>query len=161
MLFKPFKVGDVIEAQGFLGRVTDIQIFNTIILTLQNEKVVIPNGSLSNGNIKNLFSEPTRRIDLQFGVSYEDDIDKVRSVLKSVIDAEKRLLDGHEKDIFVIAHADSSVNFEIRVWCTSDDYVRTRFALIEAVKKAFDSNDISIPFPQRDVHLYQHTVKSD
>ncbi|MFC7000523.1 mechanosensitive ion channel family protein [Pseudobowmanella zhangzhouensis] len=135
MLFKPFKVGDVIEAQGFLGKVTEIQIFNTLMLTLDNQKVVIPNGALSNGNIKNLFSEPTRRIDLTFGVSYSDDIDKVRAVLKDVLAAESRLLADHDQDIFVSAHADSSVNFELRAWVNSDDYVKTRFALIEAVKK--------------------------
>ena len=156
LLFKPFKVGDVIEAQGFLGKVTEIQIFNTLMLTLDNQKVVIPNGALSNGNIKNLFSEPTRRIDLTFGVSYSDDIDKVRAVIKDVLAAESRLLADHDQDIFVSAHADSSVNFDVRVWVNSDDYVKTRFALIEAVKKAFDANDISIPFPQRDVHVYQH-----
>ncbi|GAA5191995.1 mechanosensitive ion channel family protein [Ferrimonas gelatinilytica] len=152
LLFKPFKYHDVIEAQGFVGRVHEIQIFNTILRTLDNQKVVIPNGLLSNGCIKNLFSEPTRRVDLTFGISYGDDIAIAKGVLAKVLAEEPRVLADPKPDIFVSAHADSSVNLLVRPWVKSEDYWDVHFALIEQVKLAFDHNNITIPFPQRDVH---------
>ncbi len=152
LLFKPFKYHDVIEAQGFVGRVHEIQIFNTILRTLDNQKVVIPNGLLSNGCIKNLFCEPTRRIDLTFGISYDDDIAIAKGVLAKVLAEEPKILKDPKPDIFVSAHADSSVNLLVRPWVKSEDYWEVHFALIEKVKLAFDHNNITIPFPQRDVH---------
>lgn len=153
LFFKPFKVGDVIDAQGFVGVVREIQIFNSIIITLDNQRVVIPNGLLSNGCIKNVFAEPTRRVDLKFGVSYSDDIPKVRSVIEGVIAGEGRILKDPAHDIFVAEHADSSVNFLVRVWVESGDFWPVHFRMIEEVKMAFDREDITIPFPQRDVHV--------
>jgi len=153
LFFKPFKVDDVIEAQGFVGVVHEIQIFNSILLTLDNQRVVIPNGLLSNGCIKNVFVEPTRRIDLTFGVGYGDEIPKVRQVIQDVIAGDDRILKDPPSDIFVSEHADSSVNFLVRVWVNSNDYWPVHFAMIEAVKIAFDREGITIPFPQRDVHL--------
>jgi small conductance mechanosensitive channel len=153
LFFKPFKAGDVIEAQGYTGIIEEIQIFNTVLKTLDNQRVYIPNGLLSNGCVKNIFVEPTRRVDLTFGISYEDDLLKAKQVLKDVIDADERILKSPEADIFVSEHADSSVNFLVRPWCKSEEYWPVYFGTIEAVKLAFDRENITIPFPQRDVHL--------
>lgn len=153
LFFRPFKGGDVIEAQGFTGHVEEIQIFNTILRTLDNQRVIIPNGLLSNGCVKNIFAESTRRVDMTFGISYQDDILHAKAVLKSVLDADERVLTDPEPDIFVSAHADSSINILVRPWCISEDYWPVYFGTIEAVKLAFDKEGISIPFPQRDVHL--------
>jgi small conductance mechanosensitive channel len=153
LFFKPFKLGDVVEAQGFIGVVHEIQIFNTILLTLDNQRVVIPNGMLSNDCIKNVFAEETRRVDLTFGVSYEDSIPKVREVLQGAIGQFDAILAEPGQEIYVAEHGDSSVNFLVRVWVKSEDYWPTHFGLIEAVKVAFDREGISIPFPQRDVHM--------
>ena len=156
LLFKPFKVGDVIEAQGQLGVVKQIQIFHTILTTVDNRIVILPNGALSNGSLININQEPTRRIDFSFGIGYGDDIDKTRSVLEGLVAAETRILKDPAHLIVVEALADSSVNFKVRVWVNTPDYWGVHFAMIEAVKKAFDKEGISIPFPQHDVHM--HTV---
>ncbi|MEP4889825.1 MAG: mechanosensitive ion channel domain-containing protein [Aliiglaciecola sp.] len=155
LLFKPFKSGDVIEAQGYLGTVKEIQIFNTIMLTLDNRRVVIPNSLLSNGCVTNLFCEENRRVDVTFGISYDDDIGKVKQILKDVISSDERILTDPEMEIYVSAHADSSINILTRCWVKSEDYWPVHFGLHEKVKYAFDENDITIPFPQRDVHLFQ------
>lgn len=155
LFFKPFKSGDVIDAQGYVGIVQEIQIFNTVLLTLDNQRVIIPNGLLSNGCVKNIFVEPTRRVDLTFGISYSDDILKAKSVLKAVVDADERILKAPEVDIFVSEHADSSVNILVRPWVESENYWPVYFGLMENVKLAFDKEGISIPFPQRDVHMIQ------
>tara|TARA_R110001599_G_scaffold349107_1_gene576959 strand:- start:86 stop:922 length:837 start_codon:yes stop_codon:yes gene_type:complete len=157
LLFKPFKVGDWIEAQGHVGAVKHIQIFNTILTTGDNRIVVIPNGPLSNGSLVNINQEPTRRIDFSFGIGYGDDIDKTRTVLEGLVAAETRILKDPAHLIVVEALADSSVNFKVRVWVNTADYWGVHFAMIEAVKKTFDKEGISIPFPQRDVHM--HTVQ--
>ena len=155
LFFKPFKAGDVIDAQGYVGVVQEIQIFNTVLLTLDNQRVIIPNGLLSNGCVKNIFVEPTRRVDLTFGISYGDDIKKAKAVLQSVIDADERILKSPSADIFVSAHADSSVNLLVRPWTNSENYWPVYFGVIEEVKLAFDREGITIPFPQRDVHMIQ------
>jgi len=153
LFFKPFKVGDVIDAQGHLGRVQQIQIFNTILLSLDNKRIVIPNGALSNAPITNLFHEPTRRVDLKFGVSYGDDVAKVRRVIQSVIDETSGVLETPKSEIWLSEHADSSINFIVRVWANSADYWPVYFTMMENMKLAFDREDITIPFPQRDVHM--------
>lgn len=155
LFFKPFKAGDVIEAQGYVGKVQEIQIFNTIVLTLDNQRVIIPNGLLSNGCVKNLFIENTRRVDMTFGISYDDDILKAKAILQTVMDKDERVLKEPGVDIFVSAHADSSVNFVVRPWVNSEDYWPVYFGTMEAVKIAFDQEGITIPYPQRDVHLIQ------
>ena len=155
LFFRPFKSGDVIEAQGYVGTVVEIQIFNTILRTLDNQRVIVPNGLLSNGCVKNLFIEKTRRVDMTFGISYGDDIKQAKAVLQKVMDADSRVLKEPGVDIFVSAHADSSVNFVVRPWVNSEDYWDVFFATHEEVKLAFDDAGISIPFPQRDVHLIQ------
>ena len=154
LFFRPFKADDVIEAQGYVGVVQEIQIFNTILKTLDNQRVIIPNGLLSNGCVKNLFIEPTRRVDLTFGISYGDDIAKTRSVIQQVIDANDLILKDPTPDIFVSQHADSSINFLVRPWVNSADYWPVYFSMMEEVKLAFDREGITIPFPQRDVHFF-------
>lgn len=157
LFFKPYRVGDVIETQGFLGKVEHIQIFNTILLTPDNQKVIIPNGLISNGSIKNIFAQPERRMDIEFGISYNDDIEKARQVILSVVEKDDRILraEGKTPAVFVSGHADSSVTMLTRVWMKSEDYWGVHFDLFEKVKIAFDDAGISIPFPQRDVHLHQ------
>jgi small conductance mechanosensitive channel len=155
LFFKPYKVDDVIEAQGFVGYVEEIQIFNTVIRTLDNQRVYIPNSLLSNGCVKNVFAESTRRVDMTFGISYGDDISAVKKILQGVMDADERVLKDPGSDIFVSAHADSSINFVVRPWCKSEDYWSVYFHTMEAVKLAFDKEGITIPFPQRDVHITQ------
>ena len=155
LFFKPFKADDVIDAQGYVGVVQEIQIFNTILLTLDNQRVIIPNGLLSNGCVKNLFVESTRRVDLTFGISYGDDIKKAKAVLQGVLDADERILKSPAADIFVSAHADSSINLLVRPWTNSENYWPVYFGVMEEVKLAFDREEITIPFPQRDVHMIQ------
>ncbi|GLX78867.1 mechanosensitive ion channel protein [Thalassotalea insulae] len=153
LFFKPFKVGDVIEAQGHLGRVIEIQIFNTLITTLDNQRVYIPNGLLSNGCVKNIFAEPTRRVDMKFGVSYGDDIAQAKSVIREVLDANDQVLKEPLADVFISGHGASSIDITVRPWCQSDDYWEVYFATHEQLKVAFDKAGITIPFPQRDVHI--------
>jgi len=159
LFFKPYRLGDIIEAQGYTGRVWDIQIFNTILITYDNQRIVIPNGLMSNGCIKNIFVEPQRRVDIEFGISYGDSIEQARAAIQSVIDNDDRILNGEQFDpnIFVSAHADSSINMLTRVWVNSEDYWPVYFGLFEQVKYAFDKAGITIPFPQRDVHLFQQS----
>lgn len=154
LFFKPFKVGDVIEAQGYLGTVVEIQIFNTLITTLDNQRVYIPNGLLSNGCVKNIFAEPTRRVDMTFGISYNDDIVKAKEVIRSVLDANDNVLKAPLADVFISGHGASSIDITVRPWCNSNDYWAVYFATHEELKHAFDKEGITIPFPQRDVHIF-------
>jgi small conductance mechanosensitive channel len=153
LFFKPFKAGDVIEAQGFTGKIEEIQIFNTIMITFDNRKIFIPNGLLSNGCLVNDFTQKVRRVDMVFGVSYSDNIPTVRKVLESVLAADSRVLKKPEPMIVVGEHGASSINFFVRPWVKSDDYWEVYFTIHEEVKMAFDRENISIPFPQRDVHM--------
>ncbi|UTA48207.1 mechanosensitive ion channel [Simiduia sp. 21SJ11W-1] len=158
LLFKPFKAGDFIEAQGIAGTVKDIQIFTTRILTGDNKLIFVPNGPLANGNITNFSAQSHRRVDMEFGIGYDDDIDKARATISEVInsiDAIIKTEEGREPLIAICALADSSVNFRVRVWVLSPDYWSVFYAMHENIKKAFDANGISIPYPQRDVHLHQ------
>lgn len=157
MIFKPFKVGDFISAQGHTGTVNEIQIFNTILKTPDNKTIIQPNGSLATGSMVNFSTEPTRRVDFTFGIGYSDDIDATKVVLQRLIDADTRILKNPAPFIAVSELADSSVNFAVRVWANSGDYWGIFFDMTEAVKKEFDKENISIPFPQTDVHV--HNVK--
>jgi small conductance mechanosensitive channel len=143
LIFKPFKVGDFIEAQGHAGIVSEIQIFNTILKTPDNKKIIIPNGGLSTGTMTNFTAEETRRVDMTFGIGYQDDIDKAKGILQTIIDSNSLIMNDPEPFIVV------------RVWAKTSDYWSIYFNLQETVKKTFDKEGISIPFPQRDVHLYQ------
>lgn len=158
LLFKPFKVGDLIEAQGFVATVKEIQIFNTILKTADNRIVIIPNGNLSNGSLVNINQEPTRRVDFVFGIGYDDDIDKAKGILTTLAEQDPRVLKDPAAQIVLAELADSSVNFKVRVWVNTPDYWGVYFDLHEAVKKSFDSQGISIPYPQQDVHMHQVAV---
>jgi small conductance mechanosensitive channel len=155
LMFRPFKVGDYIEAQGVAGTVHSIQIFSTVINTPDNKRIIVPNGAISNGIITNYSSEPTRRVDFVFGIGYADDIAKAKRVIADVLAKEDRLL-GEPAPMIVVSNlGESSVDITVRVWVNTADYWGVNFDLTERVKLAFDAAGISIPFPQRDVHLYQ------
>ena len=160
LFFRPFKVGDLVEAQGFLGIVKEIQIFVTILTTLDNRRIIIPNGPLSNGCITNLNAEPNRRIDMTFGISYGDDVLKAKQVIHNVIATDERILQDPPPEVFVSEHADSSVNFVVRPWVHPDHYWDVYFHMHEQLKLAFDREGISIPFPQRDVHVFKEAVSA-
>ena len=156
LMFRPYKVGDYIEAQGVAGTVKQIEIFNTIINTPDNKTIIVPNGSISNGIITNYSRENTRRIDFVFGVSYNAAIAATREALQGVIAAEPRVLQDPAPVIVVSALGDSAVNFTVRVWVNSADYWGVYFEVMERAKLALDAAGIGIPFPQRDVHVFQH-----
>jgi small conductance mechanosensitive channel len=155
LLLKPFKVGDVIEAQGFVGKVDAIQIFNTTVKTFDNKMIYIPNGSLSNGNITNYSQEPIRRVDMTFGIGYGDDIKKAKDVLAKIVAADSRILKDPAPLIAVSNLGDSSVDFAVKVWCDTAEYWNVFFSMQENVKITFDKEGISIPFPQTDVHFFK------
>jgi small conductance mechanosensitive channel len=157
LLFKPYEVGHFIEAQGFMGTVREIQIFTTVLLTPDNRKVIIPNSPLATGSITNFSAMPTRRIDFSFGIGYGDDIDAAKKILMKMADKDDRVLKGENPpEVMVEALADSSVNLKLRTWVKAEDYWGLFFDMTENVKKQFDAAGISIPFPQQDVHLYNH-----
>ena len=156
ILFRPFKQGDFIEGAGTAGIVEDIQIFTTTLATPDNKKVIIPNAKLTNDNITNYTAKGTRRVEWVVGVGYGDDLDKVRSVLQKILESDERILKEPESMIKVKEMADSSVNFVVRAWVNVADYWDVFFDTNETVKKQFDADGICIPFPQRDVHLFEH-----
>jgi small conductance mechanosensitive channel len=156
IVFRPVKVGDFIEGAGTSGVVEAIHMFTTTLRTGDNKTIIIPNASLSGGNIINYSTKPTRRVDLTVGASYDADIKQVRNVLQGIIDGEERILTDPEPLIAVAELADNSVNFVVRVWVNSADYWGVFFAMNEAVKLRFDEEGIGIPYPQRDVHVYEH-----
>lgn len=149
MIFKPFKVGDLIEAQGELGAVKEIEIFTTKLIGLSNKEIIIPNGALSNGNILNYTSLETRRVDLVIGVSYDADIKQTKEVLMNVLKSDKKVLQNPEPTVNVSELADSSVNFAVRPWCKSADYWDVYFGITEACKLALDKAEIEIPYPHQ------------
>jgi small conductance mechanosensitive channel len=153
LLFRPIHVGDYIEAQGHSGSVESIQMFHTVLKTPDNKTIVIPNGPLYNGSMTNYSTEENRRVDLVFGIGYSDDIDKARNIISNLVSEDARIFGDPAPAILVNELADSSVNFAVRVWAKGDDYWGIYFELTERVKKAFDSQSISIPFPQHDVHV--------
>jgi small conductance mechanosensitive channel len=153
IIFKPFKVGDFVEVAGKMGTVKEIRIFNTILNSPDNVRVIIPNGQVTGGNIMNFTVNGTRRIDLVIGVSYEDDLKKTQQVIEKVILGDERILKEPAYTIAVSELADSSVNFVVRPWVNASDYWDVRFKITEGIKLALDKNGISIPYPQRDVHM--------
>ncbi len=155
LFFKPFKIGDVIEAQGFLGKVDKIQILYTTLDTFDNRRIVVPNGKLSNESLTNVSAYDTRRCDMTFGIGYGDDIDKAKAVCRRLIDDDERALAEPAPLVVVGALGASSVDLTVRVWVKSGDLWPFFWDMQERVKKAFDDEGISIPFPQRDVHVFQ------
>jgi len=160
LLFKPFKVGDFIDAQGYMGTVKEIQIFNSILKTPDNKTIIIPNGGLSTGSMVNFSTEEERRVDWTIGVAYGDDLDQARTVLKQLCDNEQRILKDPEVVIVVAALADSSVNFSVRAWVKAPDYWAVFWAMNENVYKTFAKEGLHIPFPQMDVHVHKPTTRS-
>ncbi|MFH1686467.1 MAG: mechanosensitive ion channel domain-containing protein [bacterium] len=159
IIFRPFKAGDLVEAGGTSGVVQEIGIFSTIFSTLDNKRVIVPNGGITGGNITNYSAKEIRRVDMVFGVSYGDDIRLAKKTLEDILAADNRVLDDPAPVVAVSELADSSVNFVVRPWVKTADYWAVHFAVTEKVKLTFDEKGISIPFPQRDVHLHQ--VKGD
>lgn len=155
LIFRHYKVGDWVEMQGYSGTVKEIQIFNTILKTPDNKTIIIPNSPISTDSLVNYSTEPKRRVDFTLGIGYDDDIDEAKKVILGVIKADERVHKDPAPFIAVAELADSSVNFTLRVWVDSSNYWGVYWDNLEAIKKALDANGISIPYPQRDVHMHQ------
>lgn len=153
ILFKPFKVGDYVEAGGVSGTISKISVFTTEINSVDNKKIIVPNSQIMNGTITNYTAEKTRRVDLTFGVGYETDISKVKDILNKIITGHKLILKNPEPFVRLGKMNDSSLDFTVRVWAKTEDYWTVYFDLTEQAKQEFDKNGINIPFPQMDVHL--------
>jgi len=158
IIFRPFKAGDYVEAGGTAGTVEEVQLFTTQFCTPDNKQIIVPNAQITGGKITNYSANDTRRIDLVVGVSYDDDLKKVRSLLESILKEDQRILDHPEPTIGVLELAESSVNFAVRPWVKTADYWGVYFGLMEAVKERFDAEGISIPYPQRDVHVIEENA---
>lgn len=154
LFFRPFRVGDFIVTNGYSGTVKEIQIFNTILTTLDNRVIIIPNGTITSSPLENLTMNAVRKVPMTFGISYAADIDKARTVIQQVADSCPKILHDQPVDILVSELADSSVNFAVRPWCKTEDYWDVNFYMHENIKKEFDKNNIGIPFPQMDVHMH-------
>lgn len=159
IFLRSFKVDDVVTVAGVTGRVVAINIFQTTLNTPDNQKMIIPNSKITNDVITNINANPTRRVDLVFGIGYDDDIGKAKNILKSLVESDSRILKDPAPTIAVSEHADSSVNFVVRPWVKSADYWDVYFDITEKVKLTFDDEGISIPFPQRDIHIHQATTE--
>jgi small conductance mechanosensitive channel len=155
VLFRPYRVGDFVEAAGIAGSVEQVQILTTVLKTPDNKQIIVPNSQIMDSIITNYSANDTRRVDMTFGVSYDDDLDKVRAAIEELVSADDRILKEPACQIAVHTLADSSVNFIVRPWVKTADYWAVHFDLTERVKKRFDEVGISIPFPQQDVHLYK------
>jgi small conductance mechanosensitive channel len=158
IIFRPFKVGDLIEGAGVTGTVEEIQIFTTQLKTPDNKTIIIPNAKISGDNITNYSTKGTRRVDLVIGIGYDDDIDKAKKIMADVMAQDERILKDPPPNIAVAELADSSVNFVVRPWVKAEDYWNVYSDITENIKKRLDSEGISIPFPQRDIHVYNHKV---
>ncbi|MCF8008598.1 MAG: mechanosensitive ion channel [Halanaerobiales bacterium] len=153
LLFKPYVSGDLIEAGGNKGTVIEIQILYTVLKTPDNKKVMIPNGKLSNSDITNYSANDSRRVDLVFGIGYDDDLLKAKEILKEIIDSNEMVLKEPAPLIKVGGLADSSVNFDVKIWCKTPNYWDLYYDMLEKVKLRFDEEGIGIPYPQIDIHL--------
>jgi small conductance mechanosensitive channel len=158
IIFRPIRVGDYIEGAGVAGTVEEVGIFTTTLVSPDNKTVIIPNAGLTGGNIVNWTLKGTRRVDLMIGIGYGDDIDKAKQLMKDILAQDERILKDPAPQVAMVELGDSSVNFVVRPWVKASDYWGVHMETIEKIKKAFDANGINIPYPQRDVHLYQHTV---
>lgn len=159
IIFKPFKVGDFIEAAGTTGTVEEIEIFTTKMRTPDNKLIIVPNNQIINGSITNFSAKETRRVDLVVGVSYGANLNQVKTVLEDILSKDERILAEPAPTVAVLKLGESSIDFAVRPWVKSADYWPTLFDLNKTVKERFDAEGICIPFPQRDVHLYP--VKGD
>lgn len=155
IIFRPFKAGDFVEAGGATGVVEEVGIFSTIMKTLDNKKIILPNSGVTGGNIVNYSAKETRRVDLVFGIGYDDNLKKAKQILEQLLQADARILKDPAAVVAVSELADSSVNFVVRPWVKSADYWAVYWDLTEKVKLTFDAEGISIPYPQQDVHMHQ------
>ncbi|NOQ74852.1 MAG: mechanosensitive ion channel [Crocinitomix sp.] len=154
LIFRPYKVGDYIVAQDVEGSVLDIQIFNTILLTLDQKKVILPNGPVANGTITNITHQKTRRVDFTVGIAYGDNYDDAKAILQKFVDEDDKIIKEGENFIGLVSLGDSSVNLTVRVWCTLENYWDVYFKMNERIYKEFGQAGLNIPFPQMDVHVH-------
>ncbi len=155
VIFRPFSLGDFVEAGGLSGTVEEIHIFSTVLRTPDNKKVIIPNSKITGDNIVNYSAKDQRRVDMVFGIGYGDDLKRAKQILEKLTAEDSRILKDPAPTIGVLELADSSVNFAVRPWVKTDDYWAVYFDFTENVKLTFDRESISIPFPQQDVHMHQ------
>lgn len=155
LVIKPFKIGDVIEAQGYIGTVKEIQIFNTTLKTADNKTIIIPNGGLATSSLINYTTEENRRVEWTFSIGYGDDTSKAKEILKALCDTDERILKDPETFIAISALADNSVNFIVRSWVKANDLWNVYFEMNEKVYNAFNKEGLNIPFPQMDIHLHK------
>lgn len=160
LFFKYYRVGDFIVTQGYSGTVKEIQIFNTILTTLDNRIIIVPNGSVLSGPIENLTANDMRKIPMTFGIGYDDDIDKAKEVIKEVVERCEHIDHTQPVDIKIVELADSSVNFAVRPWAKTEDYWTVHAFMQEHIKKAFDKAGIGIPYPQMDVHVHNNKAEA-
>lgn len=153
LFFKPYKVGDLVKLDGHVGNVLEIQIFNTILMTLDNRKIIIPNATATSGSIENISGPGKIRVDMVFGIAYSASIDTARKVIQAVSDANDKILTEPGTDIFVTEHAASSVNLAVRPWCDPAHYWDVYFYMHEEIKKAFDKEGVEIPYTTYDVKI--------
>lgn len=153
IIFKPFKVGDVVEAAGTVGGVASITLFNTVLTTPDNQKIILPNSNIWGGKIVNITAHDTRRVDMVFGIGYDDDMKKAKEIMATILENNPKVLKDPAYVIAVSELADSSVNFVVRPWAKTSDYWDVKFSVTEKIKEEFDAQGISIPYPQMDVHL--------
>ena len=158
ILFKPFKVGDFIKAGGEAGVVVEVGILTTEMKTPDNIKIILPNSAIMGGSITNVSAHPTRRVDMVVGVSYGDDLNKAKQIMEDLLAADERVLKDPAPTVAVSNLGDSSVDFVVRPWVNSADYWAVKFDFTKSVKEKFDAEGVSIPFPQRDVHLFQESA---
>lgn len=157
-LFRPFRVGDFVTAGGATGKIEKITIFNTIMSTPDNQRIYVPNGSITSNLITNVTANDTRRVDLVIGISYDDNIGKAKDILNGIVRGDERVLEEPPAAIVVSELADSSVNIAVRPWVKTEDYWSVYFDLTEKIKTTFDKEGISIPYPQSDVHLFRENM---
>ncbi|VAW55000.1 Potassium efflux system KefA protein / Small-conductance mechanosensitive channel [hydrothermal vent metagenome] len=160
IIFRPFNDGDLVEAAGVLGVVEHIGIFTTTMRSGDNREFIIPNGEIFGGTITNLSKRSTRRVDMVFGIGYDDDIKKAKKIISRILEADERVLKNPEPLVAVAELADSSVNFNVRPWCKTEDYWDVYFSTHETIKLTFDAEGISIPYPQMDIHQDKHQDKA-
>jgi len=158
VVFKPFKVGNYISAGGTSGVVEEIRIFSTILRTFDNRKIIVPNSRITADNITNYSAKDTRRIDLEFGVGYNDDLKRTRNILERIVKDDERILKDPTPEIGILELGENAVNFFVRPWVKATDYWSVKCDLLEKVKLTFDDEGISIPYPQIDIHMHQVTT---